>query len=363
MAGEVFIFGSGGSGGSGGGGGSELTVVGGTVKPVKVSHNTIWVDTDVDITTLAFSAEEPNTYEFKCDKLNGGADDAHGILVPFQLKAGDVLNFTIPVTTTGVFEAVRLKDSAGKEYCIRHENGTAVSEWTAGTKITVVISDTVHQVGSWGNDGSAYIIKWGNYNHEEGMVWVAISNYAPNKIASPLGDDWIEIYPISAKQRINDAWINKNMMLYQNGQWVDRVFYLYNKGIKYIDEHGMTWSAANYHTDGGDYLMAGKTSSGASYSGTWTSGFFDASNFSTLEVYVDKYHRGGTESYGKILVIDEAGNTLVSHAYSAGQTDVWALLDISRVTNKKCRVSVTSGHSRTASGQLAYLTFSIVRCY
>lgn len=239
MAGEVFIFGAGGSGGAGG---SELTVVGGTTRPAKVAQNTVWVNTDADITSLVFSSEEPNTYDFKCDKLNGGADDAHGILVPFRLKEGDIINFTIPVTTTGVFEAVRFKDCIGKQYCIRHENGTAVSEWTAGTKIGVRISNTAHQIGSWGNDGSAYIIKWGSYYHEEGMVWITIGDSGSVKMSSPVGGDWITVYPISATQVIGGAWVDKTAKSYQDGAWVSWIRYLYNAGDECIDITG-GWEA------------------------------------------------------------------------------------------------------------------------
>ena len=59
MAGEVFIFGAGGSGG-GGGAGLNFQVVG-NPQPATAKENTIWIDTDTEITSWIFSATEPET--------------------------------------------------------------------------------------------------------------------------------------------------------------------------------------------------------------------------------------------------------------------------------------------------------------
>lgn len=48
-----------GNGGSSGAGGSELTIVGGTTRPAKATQNTIWINTDTEITSYALSATEP----------------------------------------------------------------------------------------------------------------------------------------------------------------------------------------------------------------------------------------------------------------------------------------------------------------
>lgn len=47
------------SGGGGGVGGSELMIFGGTTSPAKAAHNTIWIYTDVEITSHVLSATEP----------------------------------------------------------------------------------------------------------------------------------------------------------------------------------------------------------------------------------------------------------------------------------------------------------------
>lgn len=49
--------------GGGGSGGLNFRVVGGTTAPASPKENTIWVNTDVDITSWAFDAEEPGPAE------------------------------------------------------------------------------------------------------------------------------------------------------------------------------------------------------------------------------------------------------------------------------------------------------------
>lgn len=48
-----------GNGGSGGGTSLGFEIVGGTIRPGKPTQNMVWVNTDVDITSYAFSATEP----------------------------------------------------------------------------------------------------------------------------------------------------------------------------------------------------------------------------------------------------------------------------------------------------------------
>lgn len=113
--------------GGGGSGGAELVIVGGTTSPAKANHNTIWIYTDVEITSNVLSATEPES-------------------------------------------------------------------------------------------------------HVNGMVWVIIGDSGDIKVASPVGGDWITVYPISAKQYISGAWVDKTAKSYQNGEWVDWIRYLWKEG-------------------------------------------------------------------------------------------------------------------------------------
>lgn len=59
-----------------------------------------------------------------------------------------------------------------------------------------------------------------------GMVWISIGNSGQVKMNSPIGGDWIMVYPLSAKQYVGGVWVNVEAKSYQNGVWVDWIVYL-----------------------------------------------------------------------------------------------------------------------------------------
>lgn len=67
-------------------------------------------------------------------------------------------------------------------------------------------------------------------NPTEGLAWIAIGNSGAIKMSSPVGDEWVTVYPISAKQYVNGAWVAKTAKSYQGGEWVGWITYLYNSG-------------------------------------------------------------------------------------------------------------------------------------
>lgn len=76
--------------------------------------------------------------------------------------------------------------------------------------------------------------------HVEHMVWITISNSSSVKTCAPVGDDWITIYPISAKQYIGGEWASKDTRSYQDGEWVEWLpdGALYWKGNECVDITG-----------------------------------------------------------------------------------------------------------------------------
>ena len=329
MAGEVLIFGAG-----GGGANLNFRVLGGTTQPANPKENDIWVNTDAKITSWVFSVTEPNVYDFKCDKLKGGADDAHGILVPFRLKEGDVIHFTIPVTTTGVFEAVRLKDSSGKEYCVRDFAGTAVAAWPAGKKVSVRISNTVHQIGSWGNDGSAIIIKWGSYYHEEGMVWFKTSASSTRSF-NALKKNGIAVYPNACAQYVNGALVDKVAKTYQDDAWEEWTVYLIKNGdctsitggwtathsgdlgdgVFEVNANGVYWGDPWNYGNGGGTTITNKTQ-------------INFSSFNSFNFYVS--HLGGSISQLKARIKSTDGTYLAEVDFKDG-LNKWHSIDLSVV--------------------------------
>ena len=55
----------------------------------------------------------------------------------------------------------------------------------------------------------------------------------------------VMVYPLSAKQMVGGTLVDKTAKSYQNGEWVDWIVYLYNKGNQYVSITG-GWES---HTD------------------------------------------------------------------------------------------------------------------
>ena len=234
--GIVFLHGNGGSGG-GSGGGSELTIVGGTTRPATATQNTIWVNTDTEITDYTLSGAEP----------------------------------TSPV---------------------------------------------------------------------EGMVWITIGASGSIKMASPVGGDWITVYPLSAKQYISGAWVGKAAESYQNGEWVEWIRYLYNKGDECTDITG-GWRFD--FTPGSQYWSKGtgtKNANSITLSGSnrqelaaVTTKKVDVTNISTLFVEVDNFTFSGSgTNYNGVLGITnnaDGGSTVSQKTFKVNGTHT---LDVSEFT-------------------------------
>lgn len=94
-----------------------------------------------------------------------------------------------------------------------------------------------------------------------GMVWFPAgtsSQVAFNAIKK----NQIQVYPESAKQYVDGAWVKKEASIYQAGQWVQfstsepNVVYLYNAGDTCADFSGGWATAAKAENSGGKYAGA-----------------------------------------------------------------------------------------------------------
>ena len=176
-------------GGGVGVGGSELMIFGGTTRPSKAAQNTIWINTDVNITSYVLSVTEP----------------------------------TNPV---------------------------------------------------------------------EGMAWVTIGDSGSIKATNPIGDEWITVYPLSAKQYISGAWVDKTAKSYQNGEWVDWIIYAYKPGMtdvltpvgwKAISSQAGAQPTITYNND---HVLISITGGG----GSTGVAYFEKKNFSNVSrIHVSLY--------------------------------------------------------------------------
>lgn len=84
---------------------------------------------------------------------------------------------------------------------------------------------------------------------EAGMVWISIGISSGVEF-NALKKNGVQVYPISASQYIDGAWVSVTAKSYRNGVWVEWITYLFNDGDTCVD------------------ITGGWTNSGYSYSGT-----------------------------------------------------------------------------------------------
>jgi hypothetical protein len=65
-----------------------------------------------------------------------------------------------------------------------------------------------------------------------GRVWISTGTSSSIEF-NALKKNGIQVYPLSVKQYVSNKWVDKTAKSYQNGSWVDWVFYLFSaeKGI------------------------------------------------------------------------------------------------------------------------------------
>ena len=66
-------------------------------------------------------------------------------------------------------------------------------------------------------------------NPVEGMAWVSVGTSSPAAF-NALKKNSAMVYPLSAKQYVSGAWVDKGAKSYQNGKWVGWVTYLFKEG-------------------------------------------------------------------------------------------------------------------------------------
>ena len=194
-----------------------------------------------------------------------------------------------------------------------------------------------------------------------GMVWICTG---PSGTAAfnALRKNAIVICPVSARQYVSGAWVEKDAKIYQGGQWVDWTMYLYNKGAEYVDPStGQGWNFSGTYTKNDDSIRVGTTTATA-FSGYAESPFLNVSGFDTIEIHIITFNTSGSECYGKLSVIDEGGTTVIEHSLTRGMADDSLVsIDVSSI-NSRCKFRVTAGHTRTGSGRSSYIDFDVVRC-
>ena len=178
-----------------------------------------------------------------------------------------------------------------------------------------------------------------------GMVWISTGN-GSGVAFNALKKNAIQVYPLSAKQYVDGAWVDVTAMSYQGGEWVqfsDVVTYLFNKGDQCTALTG-GWVKSGPPSDGG--YSTGSVSIGdvitiscsnTQYAVARTKNKISLADFSTLTFVVDDCILP-SKAYGYLLVCDTsstniwwADESIIKKSLSNGNTGTF-VLDISALT-------------------------------
>ena len=182
-----------------------------------------------------------------------------------------------------------------------------------------------------------------------GMVWITTGTRSPVEF-NALKKNAIQVYPISAKQYISGAWVDKVAKSYQGGEWVewfDGTVYDNGKfapGFSYVTKAGNTESWVDASTDA--YLAA-----------TGRFGFIyltpkiDMTPYTTLTMKVKNGARVGVSSDGT-----ESG--LIAHTAAGATTETEYTVDITDVNEEAYITFTRYATSGTATFYLYYAKLS-----
>lgn len=199
----------------------------------------------------------------------------------------------------------------------------------------------------------------------EGMVWF-LTGTASNVAFNALNKDNIMVYPISTKQYVGGAWVNKIVASYKNGAWVSWWDgYLYKNGDEYKYITG-GWSLSGSGTKNANSIKIGTdswrfdinstayTNIGVNLTGkTKVEAYFTSINMNTSEsgyVYLDVYRDG----------VRVARRTV---AHNAKFSNAWFSLDISALPNNgDYIIKINAYHHHKDYNTPLNATFTQVRC-
>ncbi len=146
-------------------------------------------------------------------------------------------------------------------------------------------------------------------NPSPGMVWITVGTSSTIAF-SATEENPVMIYPLSAKQYVSGAWVDKTAKSYQNGAWVDWIAVLYDNGNELV-----SWTGAWTKNAGNLYGTGSKTD----YKYEYTAEKYNLTNFNKLLVYGD-YIRGSSTEYQQLYIGVASAisdNSVTAVAYTA----------------------------------------------
>lgn len=199
----------------------------------------------------------------------------------------------------------------------------------------------------------------------EGMVWF-LTGTASNVAFNALNKNDIMVYPLSTKQYVGGAWVDKIVASYKNGAWVSWWDgYLYKNGDEYKYITG-GWSLSGTGTKNANSIKIGDdkwhfdinstayTNIGVNLTGkTKVEAYFTSMKMNSSQsgyIYLDVYRDG----------VRVARKTV---AHNGSFSNVWSSLDISALPNNgDYIIKINAYHHHKDYNTITNATFTQVRC-
>ena len=226
----------------------NFKVVGGTTKPTSPKENTIWINTDTEISNWFFAAK--NHYTVTEDFYSKATiKTKYYINSTGEEASSDNFNIaTIQLPKNARF--ITLKASSTSTTTVYHgfydASGALISVISrgTGTKEYLVPANAVTARISIRKNDTAEINIYYYAEAPEGLVWICTGYASPFEF-NALKKNELQVYPRTVKQYVGNNWVDKNVLIYQNGKWSEWAEYLYNTGDKCVDITG-DWVAAGW---------------------------------------------------------------------------------------------------------------------
>ncbi|MBE7016641.1 MAG: hypothetical protein E7420_00585 [Ruminococcaceae bacterium] len=219
---------------SGGGTSLNFKVVGGTTQPSNPKENTVWVNTDVDIPYWVFAPKNPysSTKEIYTEV---GATADYYINNSGVITQSDAYTLTdmipLPDGTVSVIITADSNTSTTVSHWFYDVNRNAISHvLRQNDTLTYSVPAGAKFIRASIRDGDAKSIIANMVVPADNGTVVVLTSPSSTSEFNALKKNGIIIHPFSAKQYIGGVWVNKEVQSYQNGEWKDWLFYIYNRG-------------------------------------------------------------------------------------------------------------------------------------
>ena len=356
----------------------NFEVVGGTTEPVNPVENTIWINTDTEITNWFFSPSNPYVAYKDVELMddlslgNGYITDAGAISSQsssnpelytedyIPVKYGTTYNYEYTISETKKMWLAIVEYTGSYTFKVRNivvnsvsntrQTGTytpSSSEVTAVRLTWRTFPNTTHTI-SFIECDVEYTV--GEVN--EGAVWISTEHNLPTKF-NALKENGIHVCPSSARQYINGSWVKVGTYIYINGEQIpfDNKVYLYNNGNTYDDLTG-GWVTDAWNNKGGAksspklYVSSGSAASPA------VVGTAEKINFTGFNVlhYTSPSGQNGKPYGGYLrLCTEQYYNSQVASAHITDAGD--GTLDISAIDGEYyvCLYALGGGHGEGRS--------------